>query len=400
MTRTRPRVVIAGGGIAALEAVLALDEIAGARLDVTVLSPDARFYYAPLAVAEPFHGGRAYRLDLADMLAERGTAVEIDALERVDAERRRLTTAAGRSMPYDALMVATGVGRRNALPGALAFGGWAASIELRRLLRRAASGHVRRMAYAIPAGVAWTLPAYELALMTAAHFEKEEIGAEVAVVTHEPRPVHVLGDGASESVAKLLRARRVAFHSAQPVCVRRGRLVVRDGEAVPADAVVALPEPNPRHIAGLPCDERGFLPVDEHCRVRGTPRVYAAGDVTSFPVKQGGIAAQQAEAAAEAIAADLGFGMSPRPFRAELQALLLAGSPPRYRRLDASRAGADRLEGGPGGAWWPQPKVAGRRLAPFLARHGVPPGAPPGSVAFELSAAIEPPAHGARVAVG
>ena len=179
--------------------------------------------------------------------------------------------------------------------------------------------------------------------MTAAHFEKEEIGAEVAVVTHEPRPVHVLGDGASESVAKLLRARRVAFHSAQPVCVRRGRLVVRDGEAVPADAVVALPEPNPRHIAGLPCDERGFLPVDEHCRVRGTPRVYAAGDVTSFPVKQGGIAAQQAEAAAEAIAADLGFGMSPRPFRAELQALLLAGSPPRYRRLDASRAGADRL---------------------------------------------------------
>jgi sulfide:quinone oxidoreductase len=398
MGRTRPQVVIAGGGIAALEAVLALDEIAGEELDVTVLSPDARFHYAPLAVAEPFHGGHAYRLDLAALLAETGTAVEIDGLDRVDTKHRRLTTAAGRRMPYDALMVATGVGRHNALPGALAFGGWDVAIELRRLLRRTASGHVRRLVYAIPAGVAWTLPAYELALMTAAHFEQEEIAAEVSVVTHEPRPVHVLGDGASDTVGNLMRARGIVFHSAEPVRVRRGRLIVRDGDAIHADAVVALPEPNPRHIAGLPRDERGFLPIDDHCRVRGAPRLYAAGDVTSFPVKQGGIAAQQADAAAEAIAADLGYRRSPHPFHPELRALLLAGPPPRYRRLEAAPE-AGSLAEEDGGAWWPQSKVAGRRLAPFLARHGVPPGAPPGSVAFGLSAPVEARANDARVAV-
>ena len=51
----------------------------------------------------------------------------------------------------------------------------------------------------------------------------------------------------------------------------------------------------------------GFVPVDEHGRVSGMQRVFAAGDVTTFPIKQGGIAAQQADVAAEAIAAELGI---------------------------------------------------------------------------------------------
>jgi sulfide:quinone oxidoreductase len=400
MSPTPPRVVVGGGGIAALEAVLALDEIAGARLDVTLLAADPRFRYAPLAVAEPFRGGRAYRLDLAEMLAGRDVDVAIGTLDRVDVERRRLHTAAGGSRPYDALLVAVGAGWRNAVPGALAFAGWHASVELRRMLREAAAGRLRRMAFAVPAGVTWTLPAYELALMAAAHFEQEDIDVEIVLVSHEPRPLDILGDRASDAVGELLRSRAVAFHSAAPVRFGFGRLFVRRGKAFFADAVVALPEPRARRIAGLPGDEHGFVPIDEHCRVRGAPGLYAAGDVASFPIKQGGIAAQQAEAAAEAIVADLGQGIAPRRFEPELSGLLLAGAPPRYRRLSDARAHPVTDCDGGHRHQPPPAKVAGRRLAPFLARHGVPPGAPPGSVAFELATVVQPTDDGRRIAVG
>src|SRR5690606_20336571 len=106
---------------------------------------------------------------------------------------------------------------------------------------------------------------------------------------------------------------------------------------LPADAVVALPEPVPAPIDGLPRDEQGFLPIDDRCRVTGAERIYGAGDVTSSRLKQGGVAAQQADASARAIVADLGLGPEPGPFRPVLRGLMLAGPVPRYRRVDPGR---------------------------------------------------------------
>ena len=279
--------------------------------------------------------------------------------------------------------------RRSALASATTFAGQRAPAELRALLRDAGAGKLARIVYAVPAGVIWTLPAYELALMTAAHFEDDDVAADVALVTPEPRPLDAFGDRASSAVAELLRSRRVAFHSATPMHVKANRLVVEGGDAVPADAVVALPELTAPEIAGLPRDDRGFLPIDEHCRVRGAPRVYAAGDVTSFPLKQGGIAAQQADAAAEAIAADLGHAVDAQPFEPMLRGLLLAGPPTRYRRVEVGLGGNPAPGNERDAAPMPHAKVAGRHLASFLALQGVPPGAPPGAVSLDLAAAIE-----------
>ena len=69
-----------------------------------------------------------------------------------------------------------------------------------------------------------------------------------------------------------------------------------------AGAAVALPELRGPALAALPADERGFIPIDEHARVRGVPSVYAAGDEI-LPVKHGELGTQQADAAAEEIAA-------------------------------------------------------------------------------------------------
>jgi CBS domain-containing protein len=92
--------------------------------------------------------------------------------------------------------------------------------------------------------------------------------------------------------------------------------------------------------------------------------VFAAGDVTTFPVKQGGIAAQQAESAAHAIAAEAGVDVKPHRFRPVLRGYLLTGAEPQYLRREL-RTGLDTVSPDP--LWWPPAKIVGRYLSPFLA---------------------------------
>jgi hypothetical protein len=108
--------------------------------------------------------------------------------------------------------------------------------------------------------------------------------------------------------------------------------------------------------------------VDEHSRVSGLADVYAAGDGTTFPVKQGGIATQQADAAAEAIAARVGAAVTPSPIRPTLRGRLLTGIAPIYLRAQIAGTG-DSFEVAANPLWWPPSKIAGRYLAPYLAGH-------------------------------
>jgi sulfide:quinone oxidoreductase len=115
------------------------------------------------------------------------------------------------------------------------------------------------------------------------------------------------------------------------------------------------------------------------CRVPGAADVWAAGDATTFPLKQGGLATQQADAVAEALAAELGATVRPQPFRPVLRGLLLTGGAPLYLRSRLSLTGepvaaatrftSRRLRAAVSGRalWWPPGKIAGRYLAPLLA---------------------------------
>jgi sulfide:quinone oxidoreductase len=128
-------------------------------------------------------------------------------------------------------------------------------------------------------------------------------------------------------------------------------------------------------LRGLPCDDDGFIPVDRHGRVPRAPDVWAAGDATNFPLKQGGLATQQADAVAEALAAELGAPVEAQPFRPVLRGLLLTGGAPLYLRSALSPSGRpasaesrvlrSRVSGR--ALWWPPGKIAGRYLAPLLA---------------------------------
>jgi sulfide:quinone oxidoreductase len=361
------RVVIAGGGVAALEAALALRALAEDQVEVELVAPETRFWYRPLSVAEPFGRGEAAHYGLPELAAAAGASFSLGAVVAVDVARRVARTSVGAELPYHSLLLATGARPRPVIDGALTFRGPADVDALRALLDEAGRGEVRRIAFAVPWGAVWSLPLYELALMTATALSESGARVEVSVVTPEHDPLQIFGPGGSDAIRALLAEHGIVLHTgAYPVGVVEGELRVVPLGGIPADRVVALPRLEGPRIDGVPQTAEGFLPVDAHGRVLGIPDVYAAGDVTNFPVKQGGIATQQADAAAEAIAAAAGVHLDPAPFRPVLRGLLLTGARPRYLRHDLTRAGESwTVSDEP--LWWPPAKIVGRYFAPFLA---------------------------------
>ena len=363
------RVLVAGAGVAGLECVLALRALAEERVEIDVLSPESEFSYRPLSVTEPFGVGDMYRAPLSELLSPVGARHRLDALAAVDAGRRRVTTVAGDVIEYEALVVACGGQPGDPLPGALVFHGTAGRDALRGLLDELADGQVRRVVFAVPSGTAWALPLYELALLTAAHVEaRGRAGVELTLLTPERAPLALFGRAASEAVGDLLDLRGIAVvPGAHPIEFAHAELRATGGISLPADRVVSIPRLVGPRLPGLPSDAEGFIPTTDHGAVRGLRAVYAAGDAVSFPIKQGGIAAQQADAVAEVLAARAGVALTPRPFRPVLRGLLLTGGAPRYLRAEPTSGHGDTSEVAPEPLWWPPSKVAGRHLAPFLA---------------------------------
>lgn len=388
---SRPlHVLIVGGGVAALEATLALRALAEDRVDLELLAPEEEFVYKPMAVAEPFQQGEVRRFPLARLVELAGARLTPGALSRLDLDKRRAETADGVELDWDIVLLALGARTREGVPGGLTFRGPDDRLALTELVDEAVAGQFRSLTFALPTLAAWPLPLYELALM--AKIRLEDAGAtsvRVEVVTPEAEPLAVFGRDPSASVKSLLETRGIELRTnTTPVVFRSGALVVVPGRAIRTDRVVSIPVPEGPRIPGLPEGGRGFVRTDEYGRVGGRDDVYAAGDITTFPLKQGGIATQQADAAAESIAALAGAPVTPQPFRPVLRGLLLTGLSPRFMAAslldDASDVDSEPL-------WWPPAKIVGRYLAPFLAEHlGLSSEAPPDTLAAgESNADVE-----------
>ena len=361
-------VVIAGGGVAGLEALLALRQLAGPRVKAELLAPEREFVQRPLAVAEPFGLAHPARINLADFAARHGARHRRDAMKSLDAARRTLHTESGRALRYDALLLAVGARPIEAVSGALTFRGPADVGALNGLLEELERGRVRGVAFALHSSVRWPLPLYELALLSAGHLESVGArGVELMLVTHERTPLEVFGARASRVIAGLLEEAGIEFVGSRlPRLARDGRLLLDDGGELDAERVVALPELRVPFIPGVPRGAGGYIPTDDLGRVKGMEHVFAAGDATSFPIKQGGLAAQQADTAAAAIAALAGAPVEPRPPDLLLRAALLTGSTPRFLRATLSDREATSTAG-QSVLWWPPGKIAARYLAPYIA---------------------------------
>src|SRR6478609_6260970 len=196
LKRMSTNVVIAGGGVAALEALLALSADAGPLVDVTLVADTDTFTYRSLQVGEAFGADAARRYPLASLA--RGATFLQRAIRSVAIGERELLLDDGSRLAYDALLLTTGARSVPAFDHGVTFTP-AAMEEILDDLRAQLAGDVTIV---VPRGAAWSLPAYELALMTAASNRK----VTVRVVTHESRPLDIFGDEAASAVLDVLHA--------------------------------------------------------------------------------------------------------------------------------------------------------------------------------------------------
>jgi sulfide:quinone oxidoreductase len=366
MTGMPTNVLIVGGGPAALEAALRLHRLAGDRVTTTVLAPETDFTYRPLSVLAPFAAGAVTSYPLARIAADAGFTHRTGKLARVDAAGHAVETTDGERVAYDVLLIATGAVPARPYAGATVFTGSAADAEtLHGLVQDVEGGYTHSIAFVVPADGTWPLPLYEMALMLAERAFEMGVDIDLHFVTPEASPLAVFGPEAAAEVDSLLKTAGIKLHtSARVEEVQAGRVQMGKDELV-VERVVTLPRLDGPAITGLPSDARGFLVTDLHGRVTGVPDVYAAGDITAFPVKQGGLACQQADAAAAQIAADAGADVEAEAFKPVLRGMLLTERWTRFLRRDAAGHG-DHADVAGRALWWPPTKIAGRELAGYL----------------------------------
>ena len=369
---TNFRVVICGGGIAAIEGLLRLRQLAGDAVDVELLAPGEELVYRPLAVREPFAWGAPRRYPLRRIARDADADWTRDGLEWVDPDAQVVHTTGGRRVEYDALLVAVGARQVDAYKHVATFRDAEADAVFHGIVQDVEGGYSRRLAFVQPVGPVWPLPLYELALMTAERAESMDVrDLELSLITPEPRPLAVFGTRVSDAVSRRLSQSGIkVFTNALAKVPAPRRLLIQPQNALLEDQrIVAMPRIAGPAVRGLPgAGAHGFLPIDKHCAVPGTGgRVYAAGDVANYPIKHGGLGAQMADAAAGAIAVLAGAEESAPAFSPVIRGKLLTGKDPLY--MSAHPLGAESFESEvyEEPPWPAGDKVVAEELGPYLA---------------------------------
>ena len=361
--------MIAGGGVAGLEASLALRDLAGDRIAATMLAPEPEFVYRPLRVREPFAGPSTRRYPLEEIARDIGVEFRQDAFKWLDPAQCTVHTDAGEQLTYDALLLALGARLHPRFKHALMLDDRRLDEQLHGLLQDVEAGYIHKLAFIAPSQMPWPLPLYELALMTArrAYDMNEELS--VTIVTPEDAPLAVFGSAVSQALGRLLRDNGILVISSTHAETREaGQVALHPGgHSLYVDRILALPELFGPSSPGVPKrDRHGFIPIDVHCRVPGLDGVFAAGDATDFAVKHGGVASQQADVAAEGIAALAGAPVEPSKFHPEIHGILLGADKPLYLSAHITGGHGSSSEVSDQPTWSPAAKIAAKYLAPYL----------------------------------
>jgi sulfide:quinone oxidoreductase len=238
-SRSPVEVVVVGGGIAALECVLALHDLAGDRVHVTVVAPQPEFVLRPMLVAEPLGVAAARRRPLRTIADDVGFRLLSDAVSSVDPERRRIVLRGGGTLDYDRLVLAPGVRTIPAFDDVIGLGDAEGTRALESMRAGILRGDVRSVAFVAPTTTGWLLPLYEAALITA---NTADTG-KLTVITPEQEPLELFGAESSVKVGRALREADIAFIGGQQVDVAGSMVHLRNdpGGSVRADRIVSLP---------------------------------------------------------------------------------------------------------------------------------------------------------------
>lgn len=363
------KVVIAGGGVAGLEAALALRHLAGEGVSTTMLAPEPEFVYRPLRVREPFAQPTAQRYSLEAIARDIGVELRRDAFKWLEPSHDAVHTAAGEQLSYDALLLALGARLAPRFRYALTLDDRRLDEQLHGLIQDVEGGYINKLAFIAPSQMPWPLPIYELALMTAGRAWEMNVEVSITIATPEDAPLAIFGQAVSEAVERLLEERGIlTIPSAHCKNPEPGQVLLHPGgRRLYVDRIVALPELFGPSVPGVPKHgTHGFIPIDVHCRVPGLQGVYAAGDATDFAVKHGGIASQQADVAAESIAALAGAPVKPTKFNPVIHGILLGGDHPLYLSAEITGGHGSSSEVSEEPTWSPASKIVAKYLGPYL----------------------------------
>jgi sulfide:quinone oxidoreductase len=175
------------------------------------VSPGDHFAYRPLDVLEPFDARAMVRILWARILADRRISHLSAAVREVDCDGHRLTTTGRQTLGFDLLVMTTGSELRPMIPGATTVGSPGATHRLTELLAKLCAGRIDRIAFAVPPGVTWTLPIYELALRLGSHGEPAR--RRTCSSPHRKPSRSNFGAKASKMVGELLADASIRLHT-------------------------------------------------------------------------------------------------------------------------------------------------------------------------------------------
>ena len=315
----KPKVVVLGGGFGGLETAYRLRKRVGDKADITIVSDRERFLFKPNTIYIPYGlDPDKLTVDLAKPAARKGIHLKIAHAEEIDTVRQTVN-AAGESIPYDYLVVATGATMRpEEIPGLSEFAQtiWtpAEMLKLRaayaKLLADVQGGARRQVLFLVPPNNKCSGPLYEMVFMLDSWLRKKRVRdkVEIGYTTYEAHFIQAFGPRLHEVVTKQFAERGITGRNSMVVeKVTDGAVQYVGGEELPFNLLITFPAyAASTAFAGLPADARGFIKTDLPTRrVEGLDNVYAVGDAADFPVKQAFLAFLQGDAASEQIAASI-----------------------------------------------------------------------------------------------
>jgi sulfide:quinone oxidoreductase len=394
----RPRIAVAGGGPAALEAILTIAErLPAAARRLSLVAPNRTLDYRPLSAVGEFATHPSHRLALADVASSTDAVLIRDRAVMVDERERRLLTRDGEWVPFEHLLLAVGAQQLPVPHGWLRWPPEGDPGLLYRLLQRLGGGRLRQLAVVVPANAGWPLAGHELAAILAVAARAAAVEARILLLVEDRAALDMLGKAAAEIVGselervgvelvsgvevrpvepedsaggsdRLTAVMRRLRRPTQPAGASERRIEVEvGGERMDLDLAISLPNVRGPGIAGIATDGRGYLAVDGYCRSTGGERTWAAGDCTALPLKHSTLAVAQASVAADNLASTTGARLEPRAFAPTLTGVLVAGAAERWWQENTNLPAG--LEPATHCLWWPPGRVLGGRLAHYVARR-------------------------------
>jgi sulfide:quinone oxidoreductase len=295
-------VLILGGGSGGTLTANTLDH---RRFDVTVVSASREHLFQPALLYVALAGHSPHIVRDERRLLSRHVKLLNERIERVDLRAKRVATAAGTELTYDALVVATGVRAELAqIPGlfqvAERYGNYHSSIAQAQKLWAeldAFRGGTIVLGQASPVCVCPPSPV-EGILAIDRLLRKRGLRDKARLVFFTPFPRAFAGEAVNEIVEPILKARGIAvmtFFDLDSIDTSTRTITSIEGDRIEYDLPIIVPPVTGADIAYEPADVLtvdGFLRADKATlRIPGVDNAFAVGDAADLPTSKAGVGA-------------------------------------------------------------------------------------------------------------